>query len=441
MIALRRSLRTQGGSLSVATVCALVSGACSPGGDAGGGGATGDAAGAAGLASAAVVPLTAPVAEGSGEPHLSSSEDGLWLSWLEPVASEGDGEGDRTWALRLAAVEHDALGPVRTVVQRSDFFVNWADFPSVVALEDGRLVAHWLQRGGEGTYDYGVRVAWSEDEGETWSEPWTPHDDGTPTEHGFVSLMPGAGEGVGLVWLDGRAYVEQDGVAETEEMSLRFRTASGPDGAGTETLVDGRVCDCCQTGAARTSDGWVVVYRDRSEDEIRDIFATRWVDGAWTVGRPVHRDGWHIAACPVNGPSVAASGDRVVVAWFTGAGEVPRVLAAFSDDQGTTFSEPIHIDGGAPVGRVDVLLDGDHALVSWMETVGDGAELRVRRVAVDRTADPPRTVAEMNGARAAGFPRMERDGPDLVFAWTDASTDATRVRLARLASVFDEENE
>ncbi|MBT8404442.1 MAG: glycoside hydrolase [Gemmatimonadetes bacterium] len=387
------------------------------------------------------------MAEGSGEPYLSSTEDGLWLSWLEPVASDGGDEADggdergRMWALRLASVEEDRLGPMRTVVERDDFFVNWADFPSVVGLDDGRLVAHWLQRGGEGTYDYGVRVAWSSDGGESWSEPWTPHEDGTPTEHGFVSLMPGAGEGVGLVWLDGRAYVERGGVAETEEMSLRFRTASGPGTAGPETLIDGRVCDCCQTGAARTTDGWVVVYRDRSEDEIRDIYSTRWVDGEWTVGRPVHRDGWHIAACPVNGPSVAAAGDRVVVAWFTAAGDVPRVLAAFSDDQGTTFSEPIHVDGGSPVGRVDVLLDGDHALVSWMESGDESAELRLRRVAADRTAEAPRLVAAMSGARAAGFPRMERDGADLVFAWTDASDDATRVRLARLASVFDEENE
>jgi hypothetical protein len=254
-------------------------------------------------------------------------------------------------------------------------------------------------------------------------------------------MMPGAGEGLGLVWLDGRAFVEYDGADATEEMSLRFRSASGPGSAGEEMLVDGRVCDCCQTGAARTTDGWVVVYRDRSEDEIRDIYATRLVDGEWTVGRPVHRDGWHIAACPVNGPAVAADGDRVVVAWFTGAADMSRVLAAFSDDQGVTFSEPVRIDDGAPIGRVHLVLDGDGALVSWIETVGEAAEVRMRRVAADRRVDDSRTIAALSAARASGFPRMVRDGDDLVFAWTDASDETTRVRLARVSHSFQDEND
>ena len=429
MTGFRSLLRGALESLSVAALGGFMLTACSPAGD------DTTASSGAGVVDAGVATsITAPVGEGSGEPNLSSSGDALWLSWLEPAGE--------SWALRVAPVGEDRLGDVRTVVERDDFFVNWADFPSVEVLDDGRLVAHWLQRGGEGTYDYGVRMAWSSDEGATWTEPWTPHDDGTPTEHGFVSLMPGAGEGVGALWLDGRAYVDGPSGPQTEEMSLRFRTASGPGGAGTEMLVDGRVCDCCQTGAARTTDGWVVVYRDRSEDEIRDIFASRWVDGEWSVGRPVHRDGWYIEGCPVNGPAVAASGDRVFVAWFTAAGDLPRVLAAFSDDQGLTFSEPVRVDEGSPIGRVDVVMDLDGARVSWMEAVGDGAELRVRRVGTDRTAEEFSTVATMAGARTAGFPRMMRDGDDLVFAWTDVSNDdVTRVRLARLASAFAEEGD
>lgn len=374
---------------------------------------------------ARAVELTVAAGEGSGEPFLSSDGDKLWLSWLEPAGE--------AWALRLAAVGDQVAAPT-TVVERDDFFVNWADFPSVTALSDGRLAAHWLQRGGAGTYDYGVRVAWSADDGASWSEPWTPHDDGTPTEHGFVSLLPEVDGTLGVLWLDGRRYVEGPEGPATEEMTLRHRVASGPGAAGEERLVDDRVCDCCQTGAARTADGWVVVYRDRSEDEVRDIYAARWVDGTWTEGRPVHRDGWHIAACPVNGPSVAAEGDRVAVAWFTAAGEVPRVSLAFSDDQGVTFTEPVRIDAGEPVGRVDVVMDGDGALVSWIEAVGEGAELRVRRVAADRTLEAPRTVASVSAARAAGFPRMVRHGGDLFFAWTDAAESDTRIRLARLSA-------
>jgi hypothetical protein len=412
----RLSLRRSALWLSVAALPALFSSACSGDGDSPGDGATTDFG--------SLISIDVPATEGSGEPYLSSDGDGLWLSWLEPAGEQ--------WALRVAPVGSDAVGPVQTVVERDDFFVNWADFPSVTALADGRLAAHWLQRGGAETFNYGVRVAWSDDEGATWSEPWTPHEDGTGTEHGFVSTLPQDDGRLGVLWLDGRLYADGPQGAATDEMTLRFRVSDGMGGHGSEQVVDDRVCDCCQTGAARTADGWVVVYRDRSEDEVRDIYAARWVDGVWSPGRPVHRDGWHIAACPVNGPSVAASGERVAVAWFTGASDAPRVSVAFSDDQGETFTEPVRIDDGDPVGRVDVLMDGQGALVSWMEATSGGAELRLRRVGADGTLGALRVVTTMAAARAAGFPRMVRHGGDLVFAWTDAAGDEPRVRAARL---------
>ena len=366
-----------------------------------------------------------PAAEGSGEPYLSSVGDTVWMSWLEPA------DGD-LWALRLVSIVDGAAGAVSTVVERSDFFVNWADFPAVSRLEDGRLAAHWLQRGGTSTYDYGVRVSWSGDGGATWSDPLTPHEDGTPTEHGFASHLPGAGGAVGLVWLDGRENELGEEGAPTTAMTLRFRGLDGPGAAGPEVLLDDRVCDCCQTGAAETRDGWVVVYRDRSEDEIRDIYSTRLVDGAWTQGRPVHRDGWHIAGCPVNGPAVAALDERVATAWFTGAGEVPRVSLAFSEDQGATFGEPIGIDAGDPIGRVDVILDERGALVSWLERSGEEAELRLSRIGFDGVVESTITVAEVASARASGFPRMVESAGDLVFAWTDAKDDMTRIQVARM---------
>jgi hypothetical protein len=318
---------------------------------------------------------------------------------------------------------------------------------------DGVMAAHWLQMSASGTYTYDVRMALSRDGGGTWGYDIIPHRDGVAAEHGFVSLVPfptgGAGgapaasvpggdrlaapvAGLAALWLDGRATV--DG----EPMTLRFTTLDPAGTLGAERLVDGSVCDCCQTAMARTASGLVAAYRNRTADEVRDIYVTRYADGSWTEGRPVHDDGWVIAGCPVNGPAIAARGDTVVVAWFTAAdpgdvadsreevraaGEHGRVLAAFSNDGGVTFGPPIRVDDGDAMGRVDALaLEHGSALVSWLERTAEGAEVRVRR-AGPAGVGPAVTVAAAAALRTTGFPRMARTGERVVFAWTAPGED------------------
>lgn len=371
--------------------------------------------------------MESPAAEGSEEPYLSTSEDGVLMSWIEP---EAEGEGH---LVRFARYDGRAWSAPSTVARGERFFVNWADFPSINEI-GGTLVAHWLRRGPEGGYDYGVRVAVSTDGGATWSDPWTPHEDGTPTEHGFVSVFA-AGETAGLVWLDGRRFAEgPGGDPPTREMTLRFRTLGHGGPPGPETLVDERVCDCCQTDAALTSRGPVVVYRDRSPEEVRDIRLARLEPEGWTPGTLVHADGWEIASCPVNGPAVAARDRTVAAAWFTAAGDEARVRLAFSSDAGDTFDEPLTVDDGAPVGRVDVVLAADgSAVVSWLERTGEGAEVRLRRLAADGSTTASAVVAPTSAERAGGFPRMvPLPGEGLLLAWTDVHGEGSRVRVARI---------
>jgi hypothetical protein len=184
---------------------------------------------------------------------------------------------------------------------------------------------------------------------------------------------------------------------------------------------------------AMTGRGPLVVYRDRSPVEVRDIYVTRMVDGTWTPGQPVHADGWVMPACPVNGPQAAADGDRVAVAWYTGADSMAQVKVAFSGDAGATFGAPARVDGGNPEGRVDVVLLADGgALVSWIERTGEkDAQVRVRRVGPDGKMGEPRTVAGSSSARSSGFPRMVPAGENLVFAWT-APGEPSMVRAARM---------
>ena len=358
----------------------------------------------------------------SGMPHLVSAGDGrVFMSWLEP-------SGPDAWALRVAERRDGTWTDPRTVAEQDAFFVNWADFPSIAVLEDGTLIAHWLQKVGEDSYAYHVFLSLSSDDGETWSEPARLHDDERSTEHGFVSIVPWDG-GAALVWLDGRAMYLQatnpqaaepaEKPADFGAMTLRARTMT-PDGMlGEEWLLDERTCECCTTSLARTADGLVAAYRDRSPDEIRDVHVTRLEDGRWTEPVPVHDDGWEIPGCPVNGPQLAADGDRVAIAWFTAAADMPRVFAAFSEDGGRTWGEPVRVDEGRPLGRVDVeLLDDGSAAITWVETAGEEPQILLRRVEAGGARGPSLEVTPTSAARVSGFPRLVRMGDELIFAWT-----------------------
>ena len=368
--------------------------------------------------------MASPAGLGSAEPNLAVGSEGrLYLSWLEPT--------DSGHALRFATHSGDRWSLPRTIRVGRDFFVNWADFPSIEVLDDRRLAVHWLQRTGGSTYAYHVRIAQSSDGGLTWSEPIAPHRDTSPQEHGFVAMWPDDSGKLGAVWLDGRKFAKE-GHDMANEMMLASTTIA-PDGTrGVEARLDERTCDCCQNAAAVTSEGPIVAYRNRSNDEIRDIYVTRRVRGTWTTGRAVHDDNWKIAACPVNGPAIAARGSSVALAWFTAANDSARVKLAFSTDAGASFGAPIRIDEGNPAGRVDaVLLPDSTAFVTWIERIGgDTAAGRGRRVGRDGTVGPSMTLAASSSARASGFPKIVVRGEELVFAWTVPGKPSA-VRVAR----------
>jgi hypothetical protein len=376
-----------------------------------------------------VEPVASPAAADSAQPQLTVSKRGVLLSWIER-GSTGSGQGT---VATLKFSERTATGwtEPRVVASGSNWFVNWADVPSVQRLDDGTLVGHWLQKSGTGTYAYDVRLAKSSDDGKTWGPSFLPHTDSTQTEHGFASMFQMPGAGLGLVWLDGRAMsTVAHGSHGGGDMSLRFG-AFGKDGKQiAETPLDLRVCECCPTAVAVTADGPIVAYRDRSDGEIRDIYVARLENGKWTEGRPAHSDNWKINACPVNGPSLSARGRDVALAWFAAKDDQPKSFAAFSKDAGRTFGTPVRVDDVASLGRVDVeLLPDGSAAVAYIEFANQRADFRIRRVTADGAKSAPVTVSDVAGNRSSGYPRVALAGNELVFAWVDR-TKGSQVRTA-----------
>ena len=349
---------------------------------------------------------------------MTSGRD-LLMTWVEP-SSNGN-------AVKLARFRDGHWSSPQTIVERAEVLANWADFPSVVVGGDGTLFVHWLQKRSGGHHASDVHLAISRDAGKTWSAPILLNRDDTPTEHGFVSMVPQS-DGVALIWLVGRKMTHDGG-----DMTLRYARVKADGTISGETVVDARVCECCGTSMRATKDGLVAVYRDRSATEGRDISVVTRQNGKWSKPRLVHEDGWTIKGCPVNGPQLATRGNRVAVAWFTAAGDQGRVKVAFSSDGGATFGAPVVADNGAPIGRVDLqMLEDGSALLTWIDGDADTASVMMRRIQPDGRLGPITRIATSGVARATGFPRVTMLGERLFVAWTEPTTPK-KIRISSIS--------
>jgi len=374
--------------------------------------------------------LDTPAATGSFAPNITSGANGrLVLSWLEPGAENGH-------ALRFSRFDGDKWGAVSTVATGSNWFANWADFPSVVPISETLWVAHWLNRREAGGYAYDINVAISTDSGGSWGDVFKPHTDNTDTEHGFVSMFPD-NDGVGMIWLDGRKFVNEvtDDVVASG-MTLRTATFASDRSASGEALVDNLICDCCQTDVAMTPSGPVAVYRNRTEQEIRDIYVTRRIDGEWQSGRPVSRDNWEIAGCPVNGPVIQSAGTTLAVTWFSAPNDNTKVQVAWSQDSAASFGPPIEVTSDKPLGHVgSALLENGDLIVSWQRrTLGGDTELCLRRVSPDGEMGDLQVISAAADIFAISVPQIAVSDDNLLIAWTTRVDDSYAIHTAMISS-------
>jgi hypothetical protein len=352
------------------------------------------------------VEVPVPAAPGATGASLTTAPDGtVWLSWLEPAA-----EG--TTLLRCATLDSavPAWTAPRTVAHGSDWLVSEADPPSLAVEPGGRLTAVWLARAPASSHasadnpghshlaGSAAFISQSTDRGRTWSTAVRLTRESTSVE--FVSLQALDDGRVLAAWLDGRGKHDDHG---TQQLFSRVIGRAGSD-----QLVDDSVCDCCRTTLARFADGSALLaYRGRTADEVRDIHVARFQDNQWTAGRVLSSDDWRIAGCPVNGPQLAAQGGRAVAVWFTAAGGEPRVLASVTPDAGARFLQPLRLDRGHPLGRVDtVMLADGSVLATWLEGGGDQPGLWLRRLTLGFEPGQAVRLAPLNPTHFAGFPRI-----------------------------------
>ena len=361
--------------------------------------------------------VASPAGENSSEPQLSVSGRGILLSWIERVGT--------TTSLKFA--ERTAAGwtAPMTAASGPDWFLSYADVPSVMRKSDGTLVAQWLELTDKFTQGYDLRLSYSTDDGATWAPSFLPHHDGTTYQHGFASFVEMAGGDLGIIWLDGRNSEFDFDDPDTGTMTLRFASFDADWEQTADVEIDHRVCECCSTAAVMTSEGILTAFRDRDDDEIRDIGVSRLENGAWTPTAIVSPDNWMVDFCPVNGPMLSARDRDVAAAWFTVKDDLGQAYVAFSSDTGRTWGAPIRLDDGGSLGRVDVeMLDNGTAVATWVEYAEGRSDFRLRLVDPSGERSAPITVTGVSGGRASGFPRVARRGDELVFSWSEGVEDS-----------------
>ena len=365
--------------------------------------------------------LSSPAPLNSSLSRIVSDELGqIYLSWVS--------QEDELARLAFSKLTEDGWSSPRVISEGTDWFVNWADFP-FLSVNAGNIAAHWLRMSAEGTYDYDIEASFYSVNERSWSEARVLHTDGVSAEHGFVSMLPVDDESTLITWLDGRNTAVGD---EYGEMTLRAGIFDAMGKTLKEWELDHRVCECCQTSSAMTAMGPIVVYRDRTVDEIRDISMQRYSDGEWTAPRPIHADNWRIAGCPVNGPSVSAKEEQVAVAWFTAKDDTPKVQLVLSPDSGDSFSAPILVASGDTNGRVGTtMLDSGEVAVSWIDTSEADTKIMLSLFSSAGELLNNIEVAQTRASRRSGFPIIESVGDTVYVSWTDVS-DTPQVKVARV---------
>jgi len=363
----------------------------------------------------------------NAQPNLVSSNGSLTLSW---ISSKEENKASLNYSRYM---EGRWIKP-QVIASGSDWFINWADFPAHAINQDLIITSH-LKKSASGKYTYDVVLNLQKLSGEKIKEDFLLNTDGVKAEHGFVSIIANNKKGFFITWLDGRNTIEKKLDGEHKPMTIRFAEITDKGDVIKESELDASTCDCCQTSIAITNDGPIVVYRDRGEKEVRDIYSVKNINGTWEEPNVVHDDGWIINGCPVNGPKVAVNSKDLAIAWFTVFNDNPLVNVSFSKNNGNSFGAPVKVNDHDAIGRVDVsFLNDKEVIVSYMEVDDIGTYLRIKKVSFDGKISEPITISKIDGGRNTGVPQLEIIDSEIFIVWTISLDGMNQLKSIKLNS-------
>jgi len=338
-----------------------------------------------------------------------------------------------------AAFSHDGGAtfgaPVRVNDVPGDARMSGEQAPRVTIGRGVQVV--WLSR-------QGIRAATAAPGTEKFAPAATVNAPGLKGMRGWQSLALDR-EGVPHVaWLDGRGDAGEPAALSDGRRGMRqdlFQAVRRTDGTFAETRVAKDVCFCCKTAVAAGDGGSVyVAWRHIYPPNLRDIAVARSTDGGQAFGPPVRvsEDGWAIDGCPDDGPSIAVDKrGRLHVAWPTLLSQEAGkgVFYSWSLD-GRTFAPRQRLDEGAGgASHPQLAASGDRVVVAWEQKTGAGPRTVLREITGDpiSAAAAPRVSPVVTLSERAGtYPALAATADATLAAWTEETPGGSEIRVQRL---------
>lgn len=235
------------------------------------------------------------------------------------------------------------------------------------------------------------------DQGKTFSDPQQVNSDATTDASAIVHGGISQGHVFGALAVDSKGsvyttWIDTRDMAKEGDHSKAFMAISRDDGKTFEQdkeLFPADVCPCCQLTAYVDATDRLFIGSRQVADGFRDSTVAYSTDGGRTFSPRTRIVGkrWAIDGCPLKPTTVAATGDNIFAAYYTGGEDPQGVYFVRSTDGGKTYSAPVLAHPDAKVSDAPVLtLAGNTLHLFWHAKVGDGARRLYTRASTDAGA-------------------------------------------------------
>lgn len=269
-----------------------------------------------------------------------------------------------------------------------------------------------------------IRMLRSGDGGQTFSAPFTVHQDRQEITHRFESVAFDAQGVLHTLWVDKRDQPPK-GSAKKYAGAAIYRNESKDGGLsfGPDTKVADHSCECCRIGLARNPQGQLqATWRHVFDGQTRDHAFASLNAPPNRITRSTH-DHWQIHACPHHGPGLALRADSAShgyhMVWFgirkVDGQDQPGVRYAQLDAQGRPLPVTVRLLPDVRAEHADVMAHGQQVAVVWRSSEGTTTTVKVWW-----SKDGGQSFSLHTLGQATGYndhPRLAQSDDKMVVVW------------------------